>query len=255
MADELPAYDRSHPYYNAEHPDHAKAVEAVNEAFRRSTPPGTIKGGLVESDAQPATLRSPAIMGKAWLQEAPSRTPTRSPGTANEESGRTSERPGQREDSYSLQPPPPGDGGRWSQDTIEDFTATAQAVGISAELAQDLIDAYGVPGQPFPEVSLSAVTPEQGEATLRAEWGDEFTYRLRLAQWVVDGLDPRVGEFLETTGLANQPEVVKFFSREGARGAAQVILADRTHPAHNSGVRGHAEAVEWLQRLFALTER
>lgn len=154
---------------------------------------------------------------------------------------------------YELQAPP-GEVFQ-DQDRLRDCAMTAASLGMTEDQANAFLLAYAT-GQPLPDV-LPAYqgTREQGEETLRVEWGTEYEARLALAQWVADECGERVLDALDTTGLGNDPCVIRFLAREGARAAQQWQARTPDHAYHDPASPDHAAAVERMQWWAEVAQR
>ena len=149
---------------------------------------------------------------------------------------------------------------KYSPEVRADLGGVAETVGIAANVAQTLLDAYaeGVAHDTL-EQSLGAVLDQvppcpytdeaEGLSELQARWGSHTDYRRKLAGWAADnrGLRP----ILEQTGYALHPDVVDWMTRRGAEDMIQAVLADRRHPYHRPGTRGHQEQVAAMAQLRA----
>jgi hypothetical protein len=219
MEPELP--EAGDPYWISDHPKHAEAVARVSQSFR-----STQSSSAVAADPDRAIDGAP--------DDAPEPSPS-DPRTPAPE-------------PYELKPLPILKDAR---DFVADSGATAAEIGISQELAQDLLTAYAMDAD-FPEIPHYTGTPEAAEASLQKEWGHDYEHRLGLARWALRQSGARVIDALDRSGLGNNPAVVKFFARDGARAALDQIYAKRDHPLFDSSHREHKRAlsqVRWLHEV------
>jgi hypothetical protein len=210
---EMPA--AGDPYWDADHPQHKEAVARVSGTFRQALAP------------TPDTTRTPVDEPDEGLPREP-QTP-RAPAP----------------EPYDLTAPPTLTNAR---DLVSDAGATAAEVGLSKAVAQELLTAYALDAE-FPALPQYTGSPEAAETVLHAEWGADYEHRLALAQWAVKHSGERVQTALDQSGLGNNPAVVKFFARDGARAALDQIYAKRDHPLFDSSHREHKRAlaqVKWL---------
>jgi hypothetical protein len=158
----------------------------------------------------------------------------------------------EKPEPYKLQAPPTID---LSEPSAKDFVADAGAVaaelGLSQELAQEALTALAMDAE-FPTLPEFSGSSEQAEATLQQQWGRDFEDNLALARWSYKNAGPRVQKALDQSGLGNHPSVVAFLARDGARSALDMIFAQKDHPLHDAGHRGHKAAIQtvrWLTKL------
>jgi hypothetical protein len=194
----------THPYYDANHPDHERAVHAVAQRFRQAYPEP-------DGSPSPAPLRSDFENLHAHHDALP--------------------------------------------DDLRDFAAVARELGWTPEQAQAWLDFDAGHGSP-PEIAEINTLYEVAEAALRREWGSEYDYRVKLAGWAVKQSGGRAMlDGLAETGAGNSPQVVKWFSRMGARRLAEDVTRgrhrqskayrDQSHPQHE-------QVVQRVNRLFAI---
>jgi hypothetical protein len=217
-ADLLPP-DQSHPYWSADHPDHGKAVQEVESKLRAAY--AEPSGDLASAEGVSGSTLTPA-------------------------------EPPQAPVPHTLDAPP---GDAYDADTISDCGATAAEVGLSREAAQGLLYTHAVGQDPLTGLPEYHGTPEAAEGALRREWGQEYDARVSLAQWAAEGCGEHVLDALGTTGLGNDPRVIRFFAREGARASIRAIMSDPKHPYYNGSSPDHREAVERITWLFRVAGR
>lgn len=246
--------DRSDPYFDADHPEHAAAVQAVQTRIRAESPepstgstaPSRPRGAfgpfmkaaqakmhaLIEEDATPAT-RTP---------DAESPKPTEDAlAPYNPEAVELPALPAEHE---------------WNQSGLGEFANVSKQIGLSHAQATGLIDFYAAWGPRLsnPDEVPKALAAFVREAerlgiaedharqlfdwhagtlaggeeavpsdaalstlhALRTEWGSQFDDRLARAKMAVRSIGGAdIVEMLEETGLGNDPRVIRLFARFG----------------------------------------
>lgn len=107
-------------------------------------------------------------------------------------------------DGYDL----PGDGA-----VVDAFRSKAHEIGLSQEAATDLYQWYQ-------EANTEAMRAQadQVEKQLRDEWGGKYDGNVVTVQrFMQSNADPEFQEFLEDTGLGNDPRMIRFVHKVAAR--------------------------------------
>lgn len=127
---------------------------------------------------------------------------------------------------------------------VEAFSAFAKEAGLSQEAAQGLISKLAP--------AMQARQAEAVEAT-KAQWvesakadkefgGDKLSENLAVAKKALDAFgSPELREFLNTSGLGNNPEIIRAFYRAG-----KAISEDRFVPSGGSGAAGTKDPAKSL---------
>ncbi len=211
--------DPAHPYWNGEHPGHQAAVEEVRARFVEE----------LGSEDVSTSARFRTTFGVAGTEAKLPVVP------------------------YELKRPGPAEA--WPSDEMRDLSSTVSEMGLPESVAQQFVDAIAVGGL-MPQLPVShRVSAEQAEATLREQWGAEFDERLTLARQAAERAGPHVIQALSRAGWDNEPEVVAYFARLGARAAIKAILGDPGHSWHRADARGHGQAIAQMTRLHRLAVR
>lgn len=152
------------------------------------------------------------------------------------------------------------------------FLTAAHKSGLNKQQAQGLLDWWNAEQEAAYEQSQQET--ERSVSELKKEWGSAFDAKKALAQRAVKRFgDKSFVGFLDKTGLGNNPFFIRVFSRIGENiredsapsgdgstfvGKEEAIAKiaeinnDRNHPYHNKTKPGHKEAVDEMQRLFAI---
>lgn len=124
-------------------------------------------------------------------------------------------------EAYGLKPPEGIPDGLWSDATATAFAGMAHKHGLTPAQAQGLAAEFlSFQAQQMPDVEAMRAS---AESELRREWGAAFAAKADHAKRAVRqfGGDALV-EYLETTGLGNDPRMVRAFAAIGAAMAEDV---------------------------------
>ncbi|HEY1244550.1 MAG TPA: hypothetical protein VGF29_06920 [Hyphomicrobiaceae bacterium] len=153
---------------------------------------------------------------------------------------------------------------------LETFRGVFHRHGITAEQGKALVSAYADWQQH--QLDQAKQGYRQGAEALKREWGDAtFARRVTLASRVIQARgSPGLVEVLETTGLGDHPDFIKFVAQFGETAAEDGLIdgrtdgpsksealerireirADRRHPANNPADPQHKPAHEALLELY-----
>ncbi len=154
----------------------------------------------------------------------------------------------EKPEDYAIKPPEGLPESIWSEASAKEFQGWAHELGLSPKQAQQLAEKYA--GHALAARDAIGLTPDgkPAEEALRAEWGREFDTRKQQAQQAVKEFGgPELVEFLQRTGLGNNPAMVRAWAKIGAE-----LSEDR--PAGmgtGRGVMGKEAASQERQRLMA----
>lgn len=163
----------------------------------------------------------------------------------------------------------------------EQFKKTAFESGVLPHQAQKLADWFqGINAQS--EQTMSKMHADKMAADLKgleSEWGAAYKQNIAKAGTALREInDPELNKYLDSTGLGNDPKVIKMFaaiadkymkedvvigSAEGAKvftpdqakREANGIMADFNHPYHQKDHPNHAAAVKEVAGLFEMASR
>lgn len=169
--------------------------------------------------------------------------------------------------------------GETDEALLNAFKEQAHGAGLNTKQAQKLVEWWNEfnSGQMEKIQSDFKQQQEQGVSQLKAEWGEKgFEKNLSNARVAIDKYtDDNFKSWLDQTGLGNDPNMIKLFSKIGegmaekpVRGddpglgmsmgvdAAQKrissIKADLSHPYWDAKAPGHQDAVKEVQELYAV---
>ena len=160
-------------------------------------------------------------------------------------------------------------------DFVGKFKEAAHKAGVLPQQAQNLFDWYTKLESDALQAKLTE-TETVSKAKLQElqkEWGQGFDKNISLARLAVKEVGgPELQQFVEETGLGNDPKIIKFMAKVGAmlgedkiRGEggqmggktpAEVnkeigrIMGDFSHPYHNAQHPGHKSAVSEMEGYF-----
>jgi hypothetical protein len=173
------------------------------------------------------------------------------------------------EDKYELQVGEDAD-----KELLAGFKKQAMEAGVLPKQAQKIVDWLNTQGKARAEQEAQAAEAQALESRqmLEKEWGEEFNKNLSAARAVLrEYADEDFVNYLNETGLANDPKLVKLFSRiggnlleesiKGNRATAfehpeQVqqrvnsILSDPKHPYNDASHPNHAAAVKEVSAMY-----
>lgn len=117
----------------------------------------------------------------------------------------------EKADAYEIKVP---EGHPVNQEFVGKFKAWAHEAGLSQAQAEKIAQGYiGLEQQMMAQAQTEAT---QAEAAIKTEWGDQYGANLAVAQKAVaEFCDPKDVEYLEKTGLGNNPALVRMFHRIG----------------------------------------
>ena len=110
------------------------------------------------------------------------------------------------------------EGVEWNDDLVKGFTTHAHKNGLTQRQMQMTIDWWmetmgNVRGE-------HVKTVEEGEALLSKEWGGDYKkHKEAMARGYTAMNDPKLAEFLHTSGLGNHPSIANVFRMLGEAGA------------------------------------
>lgn len=138
-----------------------------------------------------------------------------------------------------------GEGQELDQEALKEFEPIARDLNLTNEQAQKLVDVYGskiLAGVQQRQVEAWTKQTEDWAATVKADkeiGGDKLTANLGVAQRAIDTFgSPELKEYLNTTGLGNNPELVRFCVKVG-----KSMSEDSMVTAGNSGQRSAADVL------------
>jgi hypothetical protein len=160
----------------------------------------------------------------------------------------------------------------WSDESTSWVAKTAHKLNLNPQQAQVLADEIGTALSKAPNPKAAA---KDTEATLRQEWGDGvYTRNLTWAfRTLKDFGGDEAVQLMETTGLGNDPRVIKLFANIGkelaeanvirkeidgvnssgdAQSEIKRILGDKNDPYHNAKHPLHEERVQAMLKLHEL---
>lgn len=162
---------------------------------------------------------------------------------------------------------------------INNLKKAAFEAGVNPKAFQKLIDTYGedLKGQILKNQENIKAQTEKGVQELKAEWGVKYDENIKKAQAAVNKFgDDSLKKFLDSTGLGNNPSLIKAFKNMGeslnedkihggggnkpsglytpgeALIKANDILANADHPYRNREHPNHKAAVDEVKGLFEM---
>lgn len=148
--------------------------------------------------------------------------------------------------------PVPGEYEVENSDLYNQFKETAFQAGLLPKQAQQMLEWYAKNEEQQGIAQKEAETRyfSEGIKALESEWGQAFDAKLGLAQQAVKTFcSDDIISMLETSGLGNDPQVVKFFANLGE------LLQEDTNPATGiksmSGALSPAEAQEEINKVMS----
>jgi len=163
----------------------------------------------------------------------------------------------------------------FNKEFFGNFKDTAHGAGILPKQAQKLYDWYSETNTKMIDDynKERQVNEQKAIDGLKSEWGSAYDSKLKAAHAAVNHYgDDKLTAFLDETGLGNNPNLIKAFSRMGeslsedtfsdggtkkfgvapddAQAQINSIMADKKHPYHDKYNPSHKNAVDEVQRLF-----
>lgn len=163
------------------------------------------------------------------------------------------------------------------KDFSEKFKQTAYNAGILPQQAQTLVEWYDKANQEIETTIQTKLKAQQDTqiAQLKEEWGQAFDQKVSRAKQVLGEVqDKSLIEYLDQSGLGNDPKLIKMFAQIGdrffkeatekggqspnsnlqspaeARAEYNKAMADQSHPYWVKDHPGHNDAVKEMARLF-----
>ena len=141
--------------------------------------------------------------------------------------------------------------------------------------AQKLFDWYNEASEKIvqDQVNQKQATEQQAVDSLKSEWGSAYDSKLKAAQaGVAHYGNEELIDYLEETGLGNNPNLIKTFAKIGetlsedafkdggqtnfgmtpqdAQTQINSVMADKKHPYHDKYHPNHTNAVAEVSKLF-----
>lgn len=162
------------------------------------------------------------------------------------------------------------DGVTWNERKVEDFRRIAHEIGLTPKQLAKIVDFETQHTIGARDSAMSAIVEERkaGEKALKDKWGAGYDRNTRLARaaWTrfggPDGVDDKYGndptfvEFMASVGEAMLEdgeitgEILNMGGPEQIKRQIAEIRADRKHPFHDPTHKGHAAALEEVDRLY-----
>ena len=161
------------------------------------------------------------------------------------------------------------------QEFFDKFKQTAHTAGILPNQAQQLFDWYNEASAEMVQThqTQADASEKQARDSLKGEWGSAYDSKLKAAQAAVTHYgDEKLTAFLDETGLGNNPNLIRTFSRMGeslsedsfkdgnapslgvtpldAQAQINSIMADTKHAYHDRYHPNHSNAVNDVSKLF-----
>ncbi len=158
---------------------------------------------------------------------------------------------------------------------FDDFRKTAHGAGILPDQAQKVFDWYVRSAEEAGKRDEDKFTSNQKESLhkLQQEWGGAYDEKIKRAQAAVGHFgDDKLVSFLDDSGLGNNPNLIKAFSKIGdslsedqfkgnvkgelgftpdeAQRKLNDIFANKEHPYFDKTHPNHKNAMEEVQTLF-----
>lgn len=137
------------------------------------------------------------------------------------------------------------EGSELDQEVVKQFEPIARELNLNQEQAQKLVDLYGSKVMPQLMQQQAEVWQKQvadwGDAvkTDKEIGGDKFDANLTKAKQALDKFgSPELRQFLETSGMGNNPELIRAFYKVGA-----AMSEDTLATSNETGQRSAAEVL------------
>lgn len=167
------------------------------------------------------------------------------------------------------------EGGDIDKEFFGNFKGAAHDAGILPKQAQKLFDWYNKTNTEMVDKYTNdrKMNEQKSVDGLKAEWGSAYDSKMKAAkEAVLHYGDENLKAFLDETGLGNNPNLIKTFSKMGASltedsftdgGQAKLgfspqdaqlqinsIMSDKNHPYHDKHNPNHNNAVAEVHKLF-----
>lgn len=142
-----------------------------------------------------------------------------------------------------------GEGIEISSDKLDDFKKTMHGLGLSAAQGKGILDWYVgfVNGEAESQSTTVEAQRNQADNALRQEWGDKYDVNVDVARSALRKFDAdgALTNILESTGLGNEPALVRFFNKIGA------ALADDSASGDGTGgfTSSQTSAIQRIEKL------
>ena len=162
------------------------------------------------------------------------------------------------------------------QEFFDDYKKASHKAGVLPSQAQEMFNWYmdKANAEVQRQEDESARNIENSMKTLQTDWGSTFESKINSARAAVNHFgDENLKAYLDESGLGNDPNLIKVFSKIGEtlsddtfRGEADTgnygrtpvqaqkeindIMADPKHPYFDKNHPNHKKALEDMQRLF-----
>ncbi|WP_105668961.1 peptidase [Cronobacter dublinensis] len=210
---------------------------------------GGAGGGGAPSDASGATATDQS-QGNADQQ--PGAQAQQKTDDGAEQPKKDEEKPGEKKDENKKPEGAPekyeltaGEGVELDAAAVKEFEPIARELNLSNEQAQKLVDVYASKILPLVNQQQLAAWQKQGEewqAAIKADkeiGGDKLTSSISAAQRAIDQFGtPELKEYLEASGLGNNPALVRFCVQVG-----KAMSEDNMVTGGNQGQRSAAEVL------------
>lgn len=165
----------------------------------------------------------------------------------------------------------------YGEDFKNEFLDKAHESGVLPKQAAEMFNFWHskVDSAQTQYAEESTVAQEKELAALKEEWGSGYDKNLKTAQIALKQFaDESVIEYLEDTGLGNDPALIKLFSKIGnslnedtfsrdvvshfgmtkteAQQQIDDIMSNEKHPYYDSNHQGHKEAVRAVEKCFGV---
>lgn len=159
----------------------------------------------------------------------------------------------------------------WDDQFFNSFREAAHQAGLTTKQAQQMTDWYTRSMWDTDKSNIAAANETM--KALEVEWGGAYKRNLALSQRAAAEYGgPEMVDFLEKSGLGNNPVLVKFFARlghemlessligeggdlvgaEGAKAQIDKIMGDKDHPYHKKNHPEHEAAVAKVTGLYQI---
>lgn len=219
-------------------------VRYQSEAADAEAPAGADAGGTT-TGADPAT--EPAATDTPAEGDAPADKPVESD---KPKEGDDKDKPEEEKDkkaegapeAYEFKAP---EGQELDADAVKQFEPIARELNLNQEQAQKLVDLYGSKVMPQLMKQQAEVWQKQ-----TADWadaakadkeygGDKFEANMTRAKQALDKFGtPELREYLESTGMGNNPELIRAFYKVGAAMSEDTLVT-----SNETGQRSAAEVL------------
>lgn len=179
-----------------------------------------------------------SLLGDATPAEAPategaSETPAETPGAP---------------ESYEFKQP---EGREFDADFIAAFSEQAKELNLSQDAAQKLLDTMSDKVNAAQTAKIDAIRNEWTESSKADKefGGDKLNENLGIAKQAIDKFGtPELKELLNTTGLGNHPEVIRFFYRAGKAISEDTFVAGRPAEPGKDKPKSYSDYAEALYK-------